>query len=356
MFRFESPYAFLLLLIPLAVLAWRRWRRVRQTAALTYSSVSGIQRVGRSFRQRTAWAPTALRTISVILLVVALARPQTGRERVEEASQGVAIEMVLDRSGSMQLEMEFEGTMRERLEAAKEVFRRFVFGHGKQLQGRRSDLVGMIAFARHADTVCPLTLAHGVLRPFLDTVQTAATREEDGTAIGDAVALAAARLHTVEETLALQTRKGKDTYDIRSKVMILLTDGENNCGRRTVRQAGELAAQWGIRIYVVLVGGGEAYQVIQTPFGKQRRRVMTQEVDSRDLRHIAETTGGFFRQAQDARTLESVYAEIDQMERSSVETLRFTDYREMYLPFALTAFVLLLLEILLRCTLYRRLP
>ena len=83
---------------------------------------------------------------------------------------------------------------------------------------------------------------------------------------------------------------------------------------------------------------------------------MTQEVDSRDLRHIAETTGGFFRQAQDARTLESVYAEIDQMERSSVETLRFTDYREMYLPFALTAFVLLLLEILLRCTLYRRLP
>ena len=347
MFRFESPYAFLLLLIPLVVLAWRKWRKTRQTAALTYSSVAGLQRVGRSLRQRTAGVPTALRTASVILLVIALARPQTGRERMEEASQGVAIEMVLDRSGSMQLEMEFEGAMRERLDAAKEVFRRFVFGHGKQLQGRHSDLVGMIAFARHADTVCPLTLAHGVLRPFLDTVQTA---------IGDAIALAAARLHTVEETLALQTRKGKDTYDIRSKVMILLTDGENNCGRRTVRQAGELAAQWGIRIYVVLVGGGEAYQVIQTPFGKQRRRVMTQEVDSRDLRHIAENTGGFFRQAQDARALEAVYAEIDQMERSSVETLRFTDYREIYLPFALTAFALLLLEILLRCTLYRRLP
>ncbi|MBP1582530.1 MAG: VWA domain-containing protein, partial [Victivallales bacterium] len=239
MFRFESPYTFLLLLIPLAVLAWRKWRKPRQTAALAYSSVTGLQRIGRSLRQRTAWVPTMLHAVAIILLVVALARPQAGRERLEEASQGVAIEMVLDRSGSMQLEMEYEGSMRERLDTAKEMFRRFVFGHGKQLPGRHNDLVGMIAFARHSDTVCPLTLAHGVLRPFLDTVQTAATREEDGTAIGDAIALAAARLHTVEETLAKQTLKGKDTYDIRSKVMILLTDGENNCGRRTVLQAGD---------------------------------------------------------------------------------------------------------------------
>ena len=353
MFRLESPWMLLLLALPpLLFLLRRRARR----AAVGFSSVRNARQAGKSMRQRLLWMPSTLRWGAYILLVVALARPQAGRERVQEISQGVAIEMVLDRSGSMRLEMEFEGKLKNRLDSAKEVFRRFVFGYGTSLKGRTNDLVGMVAFARYSDTICPLTLTHSVIKPFLDTVKLANTEDEDGTAIGDAVALAAARLHTVEETLASQTGKDKGAYKIRSKVMILLTDGENNCGRRSVLQGGELAKRWGIRLYVIALGGDEAYETVNTPFGKTSRRVLTRPLDTRDLEKIATDTGGFFRQATDATALQRVYEEIDKMERSEVESMRFVDYRELFVPFALAALAMVALEQLLNATYFRRLP
>lgn len=355
MVRFESPWALLILLVPLLAWLWRRRCR-RRRAALGFSSVANARRAGKTLRQRLLWIPMALRLAALVLLAIGLARPQAGREKVQEVSQGVAIEMVLDRSGSMQVEMDFEGAMLNRLECAKEVFSRFVFGHGGHLEGRPNDLVGLVTFARYADTVCPLTLSHGVLKPFLGTIKLADTEAEDGTAIGDAVALAAARLQTVEESLAKQTRKDKDTYKIKSKVMILLTDGENNCGKRSVLQAGELARKWGIRIYVIAVSGGDVYQVFQTPFGKIRKKVNMRPIDTTDLEKIARETGGFFRKATDARTLQDVYSEIDSMERSEVESTRFVDYRELFAPFVLAALVLLVVEQLLACTCFRRLP
>ncbi len=353
--RFESPLMVLLVLIPMVLWLVRIHLHPRK-AAVGFSSVRNVSRLRKSLRQQLLWVPMALRWLGCALLLVALMRPQAGHEQVQEISQGVAIEMVLDRSGSMQLEMGFEGKLRSRLDCAKEVFRRFVFGYGNNLKGRNNDLIGMVAFARYADTVCPLTLTHSVIKPFLDTIKLADTPTEDGTAIGDAIALAADRLHTVEETLAKQNSKEAKAYKIKRKVMILLTDGENNCGRRNVLQGGEIAKKWGIRLYVIALTSDDVYQTVKTPLGNISRRVKTQRIDTHELEKIAEDTGGFFRSAGDTRALQRVYEEIDAMERSEVESTRFVDYKELFAPFALLGFAVLALEQLLSCTYFRRLP
>lgn len=355
-FRFETPWALLVLLIPTALWLWRRRPGRGRRAAVAFSSVANASRAGLSWRQRLLWLPGAVRCLAIAALTLALARPQAGRELVQDVSQGIAIEMVLDRSGSMQAELEYEGRTLNRLDTAKEVFQRFVFGHGKGLPGRPNDLVGMIAFARYADTVCPLTLSHGVLKPFLESVRLVDRQDEDGTAIGDAVALAAARLRTAEETLARQTRKDQDRYQIKSKIIILLTDGENNCGRRSVEEAGELAAEWGIKVYAIGIGGGEAYRVIRTPLGNYRQAIPMPPMDTRPLENLATQTGGLFRLASDAQSLQAVYEEIDRLERSEVESVRYVNYKELYQPFALAGFVLLALAQVLASTWFRRIP
>ena len=286
---------------------------------------------------------------------LALARPQAGLEKVQESSQGVAIEMVVDRSGSMGAEMEFDGRAMTRLDVVKRVFAEFVQGNGRDLQGRTSDLIGMITFAKFADTVCPLTLAHGALSGFLDTIHLVPEgHPENRTAIGDAIALAAARLQTAEETLARQTGGDATSYTIKSKVIILLTDGQNNTGRHTPEEASALAKQWGIKVYAVGVGGDDVVK-IQTLLGT--RMVRTGEgVDRETLTKLAETTGGVFRMAEDAEALRAVYQEIDRLEKSEVESIRYIDYKEYFAYLALAAFGLLALEAVLSCTLLRRLP
>jgi Ca-activated chloride channel family protein len=214
----------------------------------------------------------------------------------------------------------------------------------------------MIAFARYADTICPLTLGHEAWGHFLDTVKLVTRRSEDGTAIGDAVALAAARLKTAEETLAQQAGTKERMYQIKSKVIILLTDGENNCGDRSVEDAAELAAKWGIRIYAVGITGDTSVQVMKNVFGTFRIPGMGAQVDERGMNLLAERTGGFFRTADDARALKAVYEEIDELERSEIESVRFVDYRELFGPFALSALCVLALEVLLSGTLFRRIP
>jgi Ca-activated chloride channel family protein len=214
----------------------------------------------------------------------------------------------------------------------------------------------MVAFARYADTVCPLTLGHGALEHFLGNVSLVTRRSEDGTAIGDAVALAAARLKTAEETLARQTGEAADKYTIKSKVMVLLTDGENNFGQRTPEEAAALAAQWGIRIYAIAVTGGEARTVVSRVLGAVMLPGVARDIDTRTLETLAEKTGGRFFRADDARSLEEVYQQIDKLERSEVESLRFVDYREVYPWFVVAALGLVVLEVLLRSTLFRRLP
>ena len=285
--RFEFPWAFLIL--PLVVLlVWFSLRR-RQGAGLRFSSVSIASSSGSSLRTRLRHLPLMVRVIAVVLLTFGLARPQQGREEVRDVSQGIAIEMIVDRSGSMGQEFIYERTQLNRLEAVKKIFREFVLGNGKDLKGRPNDLIGMVAFARYADTICPLTLSHGALDRFIESIQLVTRRNEDGTAIGDGLALAAARLKTAEEllksTLAKPPTPGsheqaerrrsdppagglpaKD-YQIKSKVVILLTDGQNNAGKRSPIEAARLAKEWGIKVYAIGIGGRESFVTIKTPLG-----------------------------------------------------------------------------------------
>lgn len=350
--RFASPWVLLaLLLLPLLILIWRRRR---QGQALAFSDLSLLP-ASQSLRSRLQHLPFGLRLLALTLVILALARPQAGLEKVQETSQGVAIEMVVDRSGSMGAEMEFDGRAMTRLDVVKRVFAEFVNGNQRDLRGRPSDLIGMITFARYADTVCPLTLAHGALSGFLDTIHLVPQdNPENRTAIGDAIALAAARLQTTEETLARQTGAAATAYTIKSKVIILLTDGQNNTGRHSPEEATALAKQWGIKIYTVGVGGDDVVKV-QTLLGT--RMVRTGEgVDRDTLAKLAEGTGGAFRMAEDAESLRAVYQEIDKLEKSEVESIRYIDYKEYFAWFALAAFGLLVLEIVLGCTVLRRLP
>jgi Ca-activated chloride channel family protein len=212
----------------------------------------------------------------------------------------------------------------------------------------------MIVFARYADTVCPLTLAHGALPAFLKSVNLVQTREEDGTAIGDAIALAAARLKKAEDSLKEQENNA-DKYEIKSKIIVLLSDGENNAGKRTPLQAAALAREWGIKIYSIAIGGGEAVTSIQTPLGSFKIP-SRQRVDTATLRNVAMETGGFFRQADDAESLLDIYKEIDSMEKSEIESIRFVDYRESFLWLALAGFILIICEVISRNTFFRRIP
>ncbi|MDD5759530.1 MAG: VWA domain-containing protein [Desulfobulbaceae bacterium] len=350
--RFANPLVLIaLFVLPLLLLIWHRRRR---GIALAFSDLSLLPE-SSSWRSRLQSLPFFLRLLALALIIIALARPQAGLEKIQETSQGVAIEMVVDRSGSMGAEMEFGGQSMTRLDVVKRAFAEFVNGNQRDLRGRPNDLIGMITFARYADTVCPLTLAHGALSAFLDTIHLVPQQNpENRTSIGDAIALAAARLQTAEETLARQTGGPAKAYHIKSKVIILLTDGQNNAGSHAPEEAAALAKQWGIKIYTVGVGGDDVVK-IQTMLGT--RMVRTGEgVDRATLAKLAESTGGVFRMAEDAEALHAVYQEIDQLEKSEVESIRYIDYKEFFAFFALAAFGLLVAEALLACTVLRRLP
>jgi Ca-activated chloride channel family protein len=339
----------LFLAIPL-LLVWRLRRKGRP--ALRFPSTADAARLPRSLRLRLVWTPLALRVLAVVALIVALARPQAGTERMVDVSRGVAIEMVVDRSSSMAAEFRYGGQSVNRLDVALRLFQDFVKGGGG-LEGRPADLIGLITFARYADTVCPLTLDHDTLAGFLPTVKLVSRESEDGTAIGDAVALAGARLRTAEEVLARQA-PGNREYEIKSKVVILLTDGENNAGKRSVQEAADLCAGWGIRVYAIGIGG-EGATTIRSPLGTYSIP-MGGGVDEKSLRALAETTGGLYRVAGDAQALQAVYEEIDRLEKTEFESARFLDYRELFVPFAWTALGALVGEALLAATIFRRAP
>ena len=347
-----TPWAFLALII-LPIIFYREYTR-RGTARLRFSSVQ-LFSARVSFRQRLIYLPLALRLAAIALIIFGMARPQTGLEKIQDVSKGVAIEMVIDRSGSMGAEMEFDGKAMTRLEAVKRVFAEFVQGNDQELAGRSNDLIGMVSFAKFADTICPLTLGHGALAGFLETF-TLVPRDsqENRTAIGDAIALAAARLKTAEEVLARQTGADADKYEIKSKIMILLTDGENNAGQYAPLEAAELAKKWGIKIYAIGVGGDEMVKV-QTLLGTRMMRTGG-GVDRKTLSELADVTGGKFWMAEDAKGLREVYEEVDRLEKSEVESIRFVDYKEYYMPMVMAALILLVVETILRCTVLRKIP
>ena len=291
----------------------------------------------------------------MILLITALARPQQGIEKIYDINHGIAIEMVIDRSSSMGEEMTLGGISTNRLETVKKVFGEFVSGNDKELSGRPSDLIGLVSFARYPETVCPLTLAHEALNSFIKQITLVSRRDEDGTSIGDGIALAAARLQKAEETLAQENKNKSDSsYEIKSKIIILLTDGAHNSGNLSPLESAELARKWGIKIYTIGIGEDVDPSGLRGFFARMNQ--FGRGVDKKTLQMIAETTGGMFRMAADANGLRAIYREIDQLEKSEIESVRHVDYAEFFPYVIISALVLLLMEFLLRATLLRRIP
>jgi Ca-activated chloride channel family protein len=359
-----SPIVLLLFLL-LPVLAYLAWRRKSQ-AAVKFSSLRDIRRCPVSLRQRLCPLLNVARIICIALLISALARPRKGTVLSEMSTEGVAIEVVADRSSSMTTEMDYFGQNLNRFEVVKKVLADFIAGDKKGLSGRSSDLIGLITFARYAETTCPLILSHNVLLEFLKKTEIVNLRSEDGTAIGDAIALAAARLKKAEEEI--QQRKirliesgekalsGKDgDFKIKSKVIILLTDGINNTGQYDPLQAAELAKKWGIKIYTIGIGSGQAFMTIQTPLGAYKMPT-GQTLDEGLLKAIAERTGAFYGRADDAETLLQIVKKIDELEKTEVKSIQYTQYAELFGPWTLAALLVLVLEILAGCTILRKVP
>jgi Ca-activated chloride channel family protein len=363
--RFANPgVLWLAVLLPLA--AWpllrRAWGRSRGQAAVGLPTAAMAAGAGMGWRVRGRWAPAVLRLVCVGLAVLALARPQKLIGQTHNSTRGIAIQVVLDRSGSMGEPMVFDGQEMSRLEAVKRVLAQFVKGDGKELKGREGDLIGLIAFSRFADTVCPLVQAHDALLDLASQTKVVTNRAEDGTAIGDALALGAARLKQAEDDITKRAAaagvgpKAAPDFEIKSKIMILLTDGASNAGDVTPEQAAEMAAQWGIKIYAIGIGAGESYQVIDMgPFGQQRIPTGG-SVDEDVLRRVASETGGKYWEASDAGSLRQIYAEIDRLEKTEVDALETTNAEELYAIPASGAAAGLAAEVLLATLFLRRAP
>lgn len=315
-------HIWVLLFIPLVL-----WvlRRRRQRTSLTVASVKlwPAQEAGKA---RWLWLPVFLRRLTIVLVLLALAGPQAGTTFEAEVSEGIAIQLLVDVSSSMDMSViGLDGKKTSRMEVAKEMVQRFISGDGETLEGRPNDLIGLITFARYADTRSPLTFGHDALLNIVRNLVIQERPNEDGTAYGDALAIAAARLKNLEEL-----EYGSHRVDeIESKVIILLTDGENNSGAHLPLEAAGLAKEWGCRVYIVSLGesstSGLPGELNTEPLSAAERV----------LEHIANETGGLFRQAYDFESLMSVYAEIDELERSEISTRSFDRVAEWFwLPLA----------------------
>jgi len=352
-FQYGSSWAFLLLIVPAALLAARLFRAPPPLVLPGASHLAGFSSLRLHFRA----LPLILRAAALALLAIAIARPQTLTGRVETSKEGVAIQIVIDRSASMGAPMEFDGRSLERIEVVKRVLRDFLLGDGKTLKGRPDDLVGLIVFSGFADTLAPLVHNHDIVVDMAMSTQLApAALPEGGTAIGDGLALAAARLKSAEEQIQKRAKAGiPPDFKIKSKVIVLLTDGEHNRGEVLPEDAAAIAAEWGIKIYSIGIGGTGGVVFIRGADGRQRIPIRDY-VDERTLTAISQRTGGKYWNARNAESLREIYAEIDRLERVSVTSQRRTIYEEKFPPLALASLWLLAAEIFLSATLLRRFP
>ena len=346
----SQPWVWLLLLLPLLPALWWLWLHPRRRRVMRFSGLDSVRVAAGTWRGRARLILPALRTAALVCLIVAAARPQSPNESRRVIVEGIAIQMVMDCSSSMlDVDLSQRDEQVTRLDVVKQVFREFASG-GEGLRGRPTDLIGMIRFARYPDSVCPLTLDRTVLLDVLDQTRTIlwmdasgrwrGNREEDGTAIGDALALAVERLKDLKRT----TGSGNQLI-ITSRVVILLTDGENNAGMIAPQQAGELAARFGIKVYTILAGTGQ-----RLPFGGRL------PADDTGLRRIAEVAGGRHFRARDRDALREIYKEIDQLERTKTEEQSFVEWRELSWAWLMGAFVCLCAQTLLDATLLRKIP
>ena len=338
-FEFSHPLFLLLALFaPIVFLSAHRL-----PAAVTLSSLSIVTTQSRSLRARLLWLPAALLASATVLLAIALAGPRTGDSVSEVKHEGIAIAMVVDRSGSMEARDFVRGDNgTSRLDVVKQIFRDFVVGGGDFGEGRPDDLTGLVAFARYADGLCPLTLDHGNLAAIIQQLETPTNQDENATAIGEGLALAVERLRRQETA---------------SKVVILLTDGVNNAGDIEPLVAADLAAQYGIKVYTVGAGTtGYAPMPVQTRDGRTRLGRAYVEIDEVVLQQIAQRSGGRYFHATNEDALREVIEEIGRLERSEVSEIRYLEYAYHFLPFVVAALCCVGAASLLSGSWLRRLP
>ncbi len=317
---FANPgYLFLLLLL-IPVIGWYIYELRKSDASVLVSDTRIMKAQPQSWRVWMLHVPFILRTAIIILLSVALARPQLTNRWSSESTEGIDIMMALDISGTMLA----EDLRPNRLEAAKQVASDFVIA-------RPNDQIGLVVFAGESFTQCPLTTDHAVLVNLFKSVEYGMI--EDGTAIGLGLANAVNRM--------------KDS-PTKSKVVILLTDGSNNRGDIDPQTAAEIAKTFGIRVYTVGVGSyGQARVPVPTPMGVQYM-TMDSEFDEGTLRRIADITGGQYFRATDNTTLKQIYEQIDQLEKTKMRVREYSKHTESFAPFLFAALVCLVLEIIVR--------
>lgn len=323
---FAHPWALLLLL--LVPIWWWRVRAARDTAVV-HSRAGTLAALGTRGAAFLGVLPEILRAAALVSLVIAIARPRTGARVVEETSEGIDIMVALDVSSSMLAE-DFRPN---RLGAARATIAGFI-------EGRPHDRIGLVAFAAEALTQVPATSDHGLLTAALDNVKVGVL--EDGTAIGLGLATAANRL---------KQAAGE------SRVLILMSDGENNRGSVDPMAAAKAAAAFNIRVFTIGVGSRTRARIPVriTPQGLQYAW-MPVSIDEGLLRGIAQETGGRYYRATDDRALQRIYAEIDRLVKTKVQVRRYVKFTERYLPFLLCAAALLVAEWCFRATRWGRVP
>jgi len=332
MIRFLYPQVlWLLALLPLLLL-WRGRRG--PVAAVEYSNADLARQVARETRSRAGRWLVALPLAVLALLIIGLARPQLGRSNATVQASGIDLMLAVDVSGSMQsLDFKVDGQPVSRVDVVKSVV-------GKFIEARPDDRIGMIEFAHSPYLVCPLTLDHDWLLRNLDRVQIGSI--DDGTAIGSGIAACVNRL---------RDQPGK------SKVVVLLTDGQNNCGSVSPVMAAEAAKALGVKVYTIGAGvRGEAPMPVTDSDGNKRIVMIQADVDEGALQQIATETGGKFYRATDTDSLEKIYAEINQLEKTTHTLKRFESQRELFPWAVVPALGLLGMSIGLAQTRFRRLP
>lgn len=313
-----------LLIIP-AVIVWYIFRQKKQDASVRFSDMNGFESLPKSWRVYGRHLLFVLQMAALALLIVAIARPQSTSTSETSNIEGIDIILAQDVSGSM-LARDLKP---DRLEASKKMAADFV-------EGRPTDRMGLVVFSGESFTQVPLTTDHGIMLSMLKELKSGMI--EDGTAIGDGLATAINRL--------------KDSEAI-SKVIILLTDGLNNAGSVDPYTAAELAKLYGIRVYTIGVGSyGTAPYPVQTIFGMQYQQ-MKVEIDEKMLTTIANNSGGKYFRATSNQKLSEIYDEIDKLERSKIEVTEFRHVHEEFYPLVALSLVLLLVEFLLRKTVFR---
>lgn len=331
MFRFATPYAFLLITV-IPLILW--YRRRQSTVAMAHSGLLPIGGVSPSPGLIFFKALPLFFYLVLILLVAALARPQWGTERTLVNSEGINIILAVDLSESMQaLDFEVGGKRANRLQAVKGVVKDFI-------AQRNGDRIGLVVFGSQAYTQLPLTRDYQTIADILDRLQIGAAGRT--TAIGDAIGISLKRLQDIES---------------RSNVIILLSDGRSNSGELEPTTAADIAKTKGVKVYTVGMGSkGRVPFIYDDPIFGKRQIYQQVDLDETTLREIADKTGGLYFRAKDTAGLQEIYNTIDTMEKTEVKVESFAEYNELYLYFLLPAFAMLVIWIILRNTRFLAIP